>query len=283
MNKTSLEIPSTLTKQGKLWGVSPDQQPEYQERSKEAETIPANRRNLVADRLQPAQQDRLSSNTLSSNQRENSPFRRNSPLDPSRPEKVLQTPALEKSSTLISSRELKLDEGEQYSRYTLDGTPTDSGQGNQAALFNSYPHHGPHLEQSEAILMDVLQHNVLRPSWDGLTQLEGDLGDGEQYSRYSLDGTSTDSGQGNQKRKPAVSNRTDARCLWDSTYMPCPTCRRRKLKCDEGQPQCKLTDTLSTGPMLYWCRTKIVLQVIIASAEAFNAKVTSRKYTVEAS
>jgi hypothetical protein len=101
-----------LSSQDKLRDVFPDLQPEYHEQSKEVETIQANRRNLVADRLQAAQQDRLPSNMLSSNRREKSPFKQNSPFNPSRPEKVLQTPALQKSSTLISPRELMLDEGD---------------------------------------------------------------------------------------------------------------------------------------------------------------------------
>jgi len=109
---SSLELSGMPTSQAKLRDVFPDLQPEYHEQPKEVETIQANRRNLVADRLQAAQQDRLPSNTLSSNRREKSPFKQNSPLNPSRPEKVLQTPALQKSSTLISSRELMLDEGD---------------------------------------------------------------------------------------------------------------------------------------------------------------------------
>ena len=78
----------------------------------------------------------------------------------------------------------------------------------------------------------------------------------------------TGSGQSNPKRKRVFSNRI---------IQPCLTCRRRKKKCDEGQPQCKSTDTLSTGPMLYWCRTKTNLQATIASAEAFNARLTARE------
>jgi hypothetical protein len=300
---SSLELSGMPTSQAKLRDVFPDLQPEYHEQSKEVETIQANRRNLVADRLQAAQQDRLSSNTLSSNRREKSPFKQNSPLDPSRPEKVLQTPTLQNSSTLISSRELMLDEGDlnevntpsssklispsdsmlsEVPEVPLFGDTTkradqdevDSGllagpetrhsqshngsnghmhyhtnswnDRGQAAPPNHHPH-GRQLEQSEAILREALQldsqlHDTPHRSWGHPTRSEGDSGDGEQYSHYSQDGTPTGSGQGNPKRKRVFINRTKIGCL---------TCRRRKKKCDEGQPQYKSTDTLSTGPMLY--------------------------------
>ena len=446
-----------LSSQDKLRDVFPDLQPEYHEQSKEVETIQANRRNLVADRLQAAQQDRLPSNMLSSNRREKSPFKQNSPFNPSRPEKVLQTPALQKSSTLISPRELMLDEGDLNEVNTpsssklmtpsdwmlsdevitvpevslfgeitkrADQDEVDSGLAGpetrhsqshngsnghmhshtnswndlgQAAPPNHHPH-GRHLEQSEAILREALQrdsqlydtphrswgskndwirheskqheqqecwrcgeansnasgesipatsHDACKrvfytkelyskhlrqahkfhdndvidkmcskqrigqkaqvqfwcgfcrqvvplkqiglsgvserynhidyhfskerrtiEQWEPLngrpyegesalvaqtsppescssggseeeagegvpTRLEGDSGDGEQYSHYSQDGTPTGSGQGNPKRKRVFSNRTKTGCL---------TCRRRKKKCDEGQPQCKSPD-----------------------------------------
>jgi hypothetical protein len=104
----------------------------------------------------------------------------------------------------------------------------------QAAPPNHHPH-GRHLEQSEAILREALQrdsqlHDTPSRSWGLPTRSEGDSGDGEQYGHYSQDGTPTGSGQGNPKRKRVFSNRTKTGCL---------TCRRRKKKCDEGQPQCK--------------------------------------------
>ena len=115
----------------------------------------------------------------------------------------------------------------------------------QAAPPNHHPH-GRHLEQSEAILREALQrdsqlHDTPHRSWGVPTRSEGDSGDGEQYSHYSQDGTPTGSGQGNPKRKRVFSNRTKTGCL---------TCRRRKKKCDEGQPQCKSTDRTSA---FYWC------------------------------
>ena len=343
----------------------------------------------------PTGQDNLElSGMLSSNRREKSPFKQNSPFNPSRPEKVLQTPALQKPSTLISPRELMLDEEDLNEVDTPSSsklmTPSDwmlseqgiavpevplfgeitkradqgqlvvpastnsqglnvdqfrlqqqmlqrqqlfgaqnPGQGmnqtflpqqqqqhiqqaqqaqhdevdsglagpetrhsqshngsndhmyshtnswndrGQAAPPNHHPH-GRHVEQSEAILREALQrdsqlYDTPHRSWGVPTRLEGDSGDGEQYSHYSQDGTPTGPGQGNPKRKRVFSNRIKTGCL---------TCRRRKKKCDEGQPQCKLIDTLSTGPMLYWCRTKTNLQATIASAEAFNARLTARE------
>jgi hypothetical protein len=104
----------------------------------------------------------------------------------------------------------------------------------QAVSANHNPH-GRHLEQSEAILREALQrdsqlHDTPNRPWGLPTRSEGDSGDGEQYGHYSQDGTPTGSGQGNPKRKRVFSNRTKTGCL---------TCRRRKKKCDEGQPQCK--------------------------------------------
>jgi hypothetical protein len=111
------------------------------------------------------------------------------------------------------------------------GSWSDRGQ---AVSANHNPH-GRHLEQSEAILREALQrdsqlHDTPNRPWGLPTRSEGDSGDGEQYGHYSQDGTPTGSGQGNPKRKRVFSNRTKTGCL---------TCRRRKKKCDEGQPQCK--------------------------------------------
>jgi hypothetical protein len=108
------------------------------------------------------------------------------------------------------------------------------GDRGQAAPANHHPH-GRHLEQSEAILREALQrdsqlHDTPNRSWGVPTRSEGDSGDGEHYGHYSQDGTPTGSGPGNPKRKRVFSNRTKTGCL---------TCRRRKKKCDEGQPQCK--------------------------------------------
>jgi hypothetical protein len=117
--------------------------------------------------------------------------------------------------------------------HTHSHTSSWSDRG-QAVSANHNPH-GRHLEQSEAILREALQrdsqlHDTPNRSWGLPTRSEGDSGDGEQYGHYSQDGTPTGSGQGNPKRKRVFSNRTKTGCL---------TCRRRKKKCDEGQPQCK--------------------------------------------
>ena len=109
---------------------------------------------------------------------------------------------------------------------------SDRGQ----AASSHHHSHGRHLEQQEAILREALQrdsqlHDTPQRTWGVPTRSEGDSGDGdgEQYGPYSQDGTPTGSGQGNPKRKRIFSNRTKTGCL---------TCRRRKKKCDEGQPQC---------------------------------------------
>lgn len=104
----------------------------------------------------------------------------------------------------------------------------------QTAPRNHHPHRDP-LAQSEAILAQALErdsqlHDPAARTWGVPTQSEGDSGDGEHYSHYSQDGTPTGSGPGNLKRKRVFSNRTKTGCL---------TCRRRKKKCDEAQPQCK--------------------------------------------
>ena len=140
----------------------------------------------------------------------------------------------------------------------------------QAPPSNHHPH-GRHLEQSEAILREALQrdsqlHDTPNRSWGLPTRSEGDSGDGEQYGHYSQDGTPTATGQGNPKRKRVFSNRTKTGCL---------TCRRRKKKCDEGQPQCK-----STPHHTFTFASAILnhhLQVTIASVEAFNVKVIVRE------
>ena len=116
----------------------------------------------------------------------------------------------------------------------------------QAVQSNHHAHgrHLEHLEKSEAILREALQrdsqlHDTPNRTWGVPTRSEGDSGDGEQYGHYSQDGTPTGSGQGNPKRKRVFSNRTKTGCL---------TCRRRKKKCDEGQPQCKSTHTRAPSP-----------------------------------
>ena len=70
----------------------------------------AQRPNMMADRLQAAQQDHLRTNSPTSNPRDKSPFRQNSPYMPAPAQRPLPVPQLQKSRTSISPKELLLDE-----------------------------------------------------------------------------------------------------------------------------------------------------------------------------
>lgn len=104
------------------------------------------------------------------------------------------------------------------------------------ALPPGYHPNGHRLDSSDAQLAEALQresHEQDTPirTWHVPTRSEADSENGEGYGPYSQDGTPTGSGQPNPKRKRVFSNRTKTGCL---------TCRRRKKKCDEQHPQCKL-------------------------------------------
>jgi hypothetical protein len=72
-------------------------------------TMSSHRQTMMADRLQAAQQDHLRTGSPTSNPRDKSPFRQNSPYMPAPPQR--QPPAtLQKQRTSISPKELMLDE-----------------------------------------------------------------------------------------------------------------------------------------------------------------------------
>ncbi|KIW10571.1 hypothetical protein PV08_11535 [Exophiala spinifera] len=69
------------------------------------------RQNMMADRLQAATQDHLRTNSPTSDPRDKSPFRQNSPYSmPAPPHRPRQRPALKNERTSISPKELMLDE-----------------------------------------------------------------------------------------------------------------------------------------------------------------------------
>ncbi|KIW23621.1 hypothetical protein, variant [Cladophialophora immunda] len=80
-------------------------QPNMQQRM----AVNAHRQNMMADRLQAAQQDHLRTESPTSNPREKSPFRQNSPYSMPAPTQRPQ-PTLQKQRTSISPKELMLDE-----------------------------------------------------------------------------------------------------------------------------------------------------------------------------
>jgi hypothetical protein len=75
-------------------------------------TVATHRQNMMADRLQAAQQDHLRTNSPTSNPRgDQSPFRQNSPYSMPAPTQRPQPPStLQKQRTSISPKELMLDE-----------------------------------------------------------------------------------------------------------------------------------------------------------------------------
>ncbi|OAL34084.1 hypothetical protein AYO20_06732 [Fonsecaea nubica] len=80
-------------------------QPNMQQRM----AVNAHRQNMMADRLQAAQQDHLRTDSPTSNPRDKSPFRQNSPYSMPAPTQRPQ-PTLQKQRTSISPKELMLDE-----------------------------------------------------------------------------------------------------------------------------------------------------------------------------
>jgi len=75
-------------------------------------TVTPHRQNMMADRLQAASQDHLRTNSPTSNPRDKSPFRQNSPYMPAPAQRQQQQPpaTLQKQRTSISPKELMLDE-----------------------------------------------------------------------------------------------------------------------------------------------------------------------------
>lgn len=105
----------TAAYQQSLQDVFPDQQYQQQlsfnqaQQSMQRLNVTPHRQTMMADRLQAAQQDHLRPNTSTSNPRQRSPFRQNSPYMAAPPQR--QPPAtLQKQRTSISPKELMLDE-----------------------------------------------------------------------------------------------------------------------------------------------------------------------------
>lgn len=92
---------------------------------------------------------------------------------------------------------------------------------------------GRHVETSDAQLADALQRETQAPNshrtWSVGGQPDEDSAD--QYGTYGSDRTPQGAVQAGPKRKRVFSNRTKTGCM---------TCRKRKKKCDEGQPYCEL-------------------------------------------
>jgi hypothetical protein len=97
--------------QQSLQDVFPDQQFGYQHQAVQRLTPQLQRPSMIAERLQAAQQDHLRTNSPTSNPRDKSPFRHNSPYNmPVQQQRQQQPPILQKARTSISPKELMLDE-----------------------------------------------------------------------------------------------------------------------------------------------------------------------------
>jgi hypothetical protein len=99
------------------------------------------------------------------------------------------------------------------------------------------PNHTPNrhsLDASDAQLAEALQRNNqeqdARQQNGWPIRHEDETGpDSQHFANYASDQRSSQGAQVGPKRKRVFSNRTKTGCM---------TCRRRKKKCDEGQPQC---------------------------------------------
>ncbi|KAK5269595.1 hypothetical protein LTR99_007029 [Exophiala xenobiotica] len=105
----------TAAYQQSLQDVFPDQQfamtyPQAQQNMQRM-NLSSHRQNMMADRLQAATQDHLRTNSPTSDPRDKSPFRQNSPYGmPAPAQRPRQPPVLQKERTSISPKELMLDE-----------------------------------------------------------------------------------------------------------------------------------------------------------------------------
>lgn len=104
----------------------------------------------------------------------------------------------------------------------------------EKARRNSYQTNGMSqgLDPSEARLMEALQQerNPSTPRTWGVGA-QHDTPSDQQYAGYDSNRTPSSAIASGPKRKRVFSNRTKTGCM---------TCRRRKKKCDEGQPLCRL-------------------------------------------
>ena len=92
---------------------------------------------------------------------------------------------------------------------------------------------GHHVDTSEAQLAEALQRETQAPSSHRTWGVGGrpDDDSADKYGTYGSDRTPQGAVQAGPKRKRVFSNRTKTGCM---------TCRKRKKKCDEGHPYCKL-------------------------------------------
>jgi len=98
--------------QQSLQDVFPDQTYAYQQQQMQRMTPQSHRQNMMADRLQAASQDHLRTNSPTSNPRERSPFRNNSPYSVQITHQLPrpQPAQFKKERTSVSPKELMLDE-----------------------------------------------------------------------------------------------------------------------------------------------------------------------------
>lgn len=87
------------------------------------------RQNMMADRLQAAQQDHLRTNSPTSNPRDKSPFRHNSPYMAVPQQRQQAPPTLQKQRTSVSPKELMLDENDIDESSATSMFPQDHSQG----------------------------------------------------------------------------------------------------------------------------------------------------------
>ena len=103
-----------------------------------------------------------------------------------------------------------------------------------------YTTHQHHHDASDARLADALQRENYAHEHMSQREQYGTPEEDEmrraQYGEYGASRSSVSGADGDRKRRKRVfSNRTKTGCM---------TCRRRKKKCDEGHPECKLLMTL---------------------------------------
>jgi hypothetical protein len=114
-------------------------------------------------------------------------------------------------------------------------------RGSSTGTWNEYDSHGPHhvsnshsLDASDAHLAEALQRNnqeqdAGQNGWATMRHGDETGQESQHYTSYTSDQRSSQTAQASMKRKRVFSNRTKTGCM---------TCRRRKKKCDEGQPHC---------------------------------------------
>ncbi|KIX03362.1 uncharacterized protein Z518_06914 [Rhinocladiella mackenziei CBS 650.93] len=105
----------TAAYQQSLQDVFPDQHfptgMAYPQQNMQRMTVASHRPNMMADRLQAAQQDHLRTDSPTSNPRDKSPFQQNSPYNvPAKTQRPPPPATLQKQRTSISPKELMLDE-----------------------------------------------------------------------------------------------------------------------------------------------------------------------------